>query len=1245
MLLDLCVIPRKVEEILSLKSASSRSSEIPNLADQSSSVNLSTDTLSNEVSPDRFPVFSRVNVQTSNDNSDIKSTPFAVSSNDLMMDNNHGPISSEKDSDGSYEDATEHIAVTSHAENRPISFPFSELASAAPVTVEIEKVNREASEIPSSMEDEGLEFANLCTVHHVPDEVHEVTAAVGYNSAVKIGFFPAKPEEEVPLSETSIVPLPDEIKELLSNSLLNSGLQNLEKIQDQSANVTADHNLQMRIESTAFPESTTSLPIALDDDSHILPEKNMVSSAPDIPSNFLSTGDFGDTTTQAESISLSVFVTDTFSRLSNLFYELETSFVESKSYSTETDTLSQQGVKEDADDSFQEDSAGILTLQIKDIELYNDQDVDDAGYNIQIHFQTKLGKKRSYKKPLARIKGHWICKDAISISVPYFRCAIIIDVMDVSLDRIVGRTKITAYEVSQRNADHQINASSYGPFTHLLLKDEKSKDTIGRLECCAQFQEDLYKHFWSPLVKLSPSSPEEELSLDRLGVHLIRFRAMIDFFGQCYSEYLRIMDWSDPIVTASLFLLFLYCTLYVRAEYSLSGVLFGFVLLMAKSWYRRYTGKFKEKYLTGYLRDAEQPYVPVATLRASVLGYHSAKGASTTSSLGFGFLSAASTDSIVSSSALAAVKVFLLPDRSLFIGSNLVVDTPANSNNTASSQTEAQSVTGAVSAGQSGGNSVDAVAVVNRNGTAPSSITPSSGGTSVPNVLPRKELPVGVISTSEEHLRLSEETTADGMAQFVSSFIKSSDGNKLDIITNTFEPWECKDVNAMQALLRSVPDSFQTSNNEVALVYPLLQPVKRKQDILKEKTALNFEDNKSPRNSLLSKRFAECSTERDHAFYSTWVNSTAVLKFVWVPSSTSSSFLDTSRNASSDFAYLSIRDILLYGEQTDTAGLNFEYCTWIRTGEEAVTVLEKVERSLSFDTSSSKGGRDSATTSSSTNAGSSYGPNELLVRVSLSLPPLKRLLSPSPEDRIVSEVLQGIQLGKGSHSDSASKESSNTLTVLWNMRDHVKSAQNTMAWILDMFESFKNLFNWTSPVRTLPIFISLVVLWFLTVIIPGRILLLLLGLYEFLYIILPIPDGDEIFIRFQNLLQSTPNDDDLMDIYAEERQRRNVTAETAKKVAQRTALLNASLRVRWMGRVQLKVLRRLAVAGKSSSSMMMTSTNLLDWSSVWLLVQGRRIVWWETEDHLDRGKVIINAISIFLLICPWLFFLLMFLLL
>lgn len=54
-----------------------------------------------------------------------------------------------------------------------------------------------------------------------------------------------------------------------------------------------------------------------------------------------------------------------------------------------------------------------------------------------------------------------------------------------------------------------------------------------------------------------------------------------------------------------------------------------------------------------------------------------------------------------------------------------------------------------------------------------------------------------------------------------------------------------------------------------------------------------------------------------------------------------------------------------------------------------------------------------------------------------------------------------------------------------------------MAGIIDKLESFKNIFNWTVPSKTFPLYALLVATWLATILIPGR-YLILMGLLFFL---------------------------------------------------------------------------------------------------------------------------------------------------
>lgn len=228
---------------------------------------------------------------------------------------------------------------------------------------------------------------------------------------------------------------------------------------------------------------------------------------------------------------------------------------------------------------------------------------------------------------------------------------------------------------------------------------------------------------------------------------------------------------------------------------------------------------------------------------------------------------------------------------------------------------------------------------------------------------------------------------------------------------------------------------------------------------------------------------------------------------------------------------------------------------------------------------------------------------EVCVRVQLEVPSAAATTMPSEAQRESSFVLQTLLKG-------AEKESS-TISVLWNLTDNVKYVQNLMNSLLDQIESMKNIFNWTSPSKTFPIYVALVAVWVVTVLVPGRLIILAVGLYEFFFVFLPIPEGRSSMIRFGNLIQSIPNDDDIAQIYAAEKKAFSTAKQAEWRATEKSRKLELVLGSPWRGRVCIK--------GSSSSSH--HAGGLGDeWAEVFLLLQGRRLVWWGSEEALDLGK-------------------------
>jgi hypothetical protein len=275
---------------------------------------------------------------------------------------------------------------------------------------------------------------------------------------------------------------------------------------------------------------------------------------------------------------------------------------------------------------------------------------------------------------------------------------------------------------------------------------------------------------------------------------------------------------------------------------------------------------------------------------------------------------------------------------------------------------------------------------------------------------------------------------------------------------------------------------------------------------------------------------------------------------------------------------------------------------------------------------------------------------EVCLRVQLEVPATTPPL-PSEEERTKSIVLQSLLLGNA-------EKASSTISVLWNMTDNVKYVQNLMNGLLDQIESAKNILNWTSPSKTFPIYVALVAVWLVTVIVPGRLLILAFGLYQFFFVFLPIPEGRNTMIRVGNLLQSIPNDDDIDQIYAVDKKTFAAAKQLEWKNIERRHKLSLVLPTEWRGVVSLKASSSTGMgAGGSGGGGAMVGgggggigggglgglsglgglggvgggavsgagagagAGADDWVCVYLLLQSMRLVWWRSEEDFDQDKV------------------------
>ena len=209
-----------------------------------------------------------------------------------------------------------------------------------------------------------------------------------------------------------------------------------------------------------------------------------------------------------------------------------------------------------------------------------------------------------------------------TIKMEHFRSAVNLFLMDAHSHRRLATARLSCYALMQRDVDRQIKSWKEAPTEQIILRGVSDNEEMGYLTAQASFEEDVDGLFLTEPLHDAPLSPPEAFSVQRLGAHIARFTAIIELVNLWYAEFLYITEWQDPMTTFVVFLLFLYCTLKVQAEYALSGVMFAVVVLMTRSWLRRRNGQYVKHYIeVGVKAMPKLDYKPIARMRISVLGF------------------------------------------------------------------------------------------------------------------------------------------------------------------------------------------------------------------------------------------------------------------------------------------------------------------------------------------------------------------------------------------------------------------------------------------------------------------------------------------------------------------------------------------------------------------------------------------------------------------------------------------------
>jgi hypothetical protein len=245
----------------------------------------------------------------------------------------------------------------------------------------------------------------------------------------------------------------------------------------------------------------------------------------------------------------------------------------------------------------------------------------------------------------------------------HYRSFLRLSLVDALTGRKIGQAIVSAYSLLQRDADVHNGDWRRASLEKLAMRDVNNVERVGHFSVRLAFEEDSKGLFSGGKPRAVAAEPPEQWSVERFQTHIARFKALISLFTDWYSEYCRIMEWENRLLTLSLFVVFVWATLKVDAEYALCCPLFALVVLLTLSWRRRFNGQYKQYWISRGAALALTDTRPAAVLRISVLGFRnmpdsgSGSGGSGSSGAGAAAGSAGSAGGVagVASSLVASV--------------------------------------------------------------------------------------------------------------------------------------------------------------------------------------------------------------------------------------------------------------------------------------------------------------------------------------------------------------------------------------------------------------------------------------------------------------------------------------------------------------------------------------------------------------------------------------------------------------
>jgi hypothetical protein len=266
-------------------------------------------------------------------------------------------------------------------------------------------------------------------------------------------------------------------------------------------------------------------------------------------------------------------------------------------------------------------------------------DVADAGQGNHFIIATiddstkqELRTKTIHNSATPIFNARWI------FTVPHFRSVVKLSFMEsLPSEKKIGESLVSVYSLIQAESDAYFSGS-----TRIALEknrqipiydiNDKSK-AIGYFDARITFKEDVQGLYLDYYPRIAASGPQEALSVERLTIHIARFQAIVDLVSNMMTEYQKIVEWDDVVITLICVTLFLYACLKINAEYALCCPFFVVVFLLTTSMLRRRSGAFKMSFIdikkkkkkkqaaSALSYDDDDLYQPYAIARIAVLRF------------------------------------------------------------------------------------------------------------------------------------------------------------------------------------------------------------------------------------------------------------------------------------------------------------------------------------------------------------------------------------------------------------------------------------------------------------------------------------------------------------------------------------------------------------------------------------------------------------------------------------------------